>query len=898
MVDTPSRSVQRKTSLASMTAMRNSPIRTTSLGQGLDKMETLGEPRHNTRRRRSDSRDSLVYTSEDEDDDFEFENMQSPRKHARTSRQSSANQSPVQSVIASSNQNRLHLHHPAARALFPASPNKKPVSAHRPLANKDNNSIPSKPSGRGLLSFNQSRNEAQRAHHFPATAPPGERWSKFDMSGIRYDLPKLSNVSFPSGSSSPPMPSPTPLHSAGPFHHPPKRSEPAVNPLSLSSDRRKASIDSSESLSAAGGDEDEDDENEDGPEHSFSRARSATAPQTMPTHMRGSKQPRDLDADLKKPTPMVSMMRGGPPPAPHLRRSGNSAKPPIASTPRSNPLFASHPLPSPAAKSAIPKSASTLFSASLRGDHHNRLQPDASSSSLTGSSSSLRVSGRRRAGSDASAGAAYLDSLDEDESNDIFAPREPSFAMFDQPTNLFGHPAPSHMSAAPSKSPFLTSTPKKERSELSSSHLGSTQPALSPTRKSTSFDDLLNASTSDLNGSFWTKSTSTPNNLSQAASSRKRNANGAFVSGARVRSQLGLNSPLVASPSSPFIAPGTATRDDDHTHYLGIEDDSRLMIPESPSWRDMTGSGGPPSSIPALTDSSSIASSLASSRDSSRMSLRSSVSSNASSQNTRHQQQQQHHTFLMSEPMVRRPSDTFSEGNTSLKDVKPLASAFESHGLISKKGRYPRDSGVALDASNFSFTSTADSSAIDLSHSAIFPAHSLMQSTKTMPGTPCKPSASILPNDLKLSKNRRKSGLSTQITSPMVLDSPDSSPAKPDGMEQASSDDSPSKDSAGRESTPSASPCMQNLHHRPAAAVAKKVQDTPSHSAIRRPGPLFRRRSSGQIKDDMPTFGRSASMAGERADSTDDEPMTPVRGLNKNGLFIKGEIQVSKCLLS
>lgn len=798
-------------------------------------LSNLSQPsNHNSsvRRPRSNSKDGgqdLEPSSSEEDD------MQSPRKHARTSKRMSA-------IRRGASPTRIPVR---PRALFPSSPNRKPSS----LSLNKNAAAMKESIGPG------SRSAQSKTVGMPATAPAADRRSKFDMSGIQCDLPKLSAVPFASSSSSPDSPSP--------FNNPPSFSLPHVSttaakhPLSLSSDVRRGSVESLDSIEAVRSDEEEEEE----PESELTR-RMAGA-HTMPANTRG-KTPKDSHLpDLKK-----SLTGMAPPPQPaHQRRGSNAAKPPTSWAFRSGPLFASYPLPSSSVRPSNPKSPNTLSAAAPI--------PEPSASPFLAVDHSNVPRSRQRSGSDASSGATYLESLHEDRSSDMFAPREPSFARYDPSGSVFGSPA--------ARSPFLTSTPKRERSETAPGGGGGIDEGdsfFSPARKSSSLDDLFRVTSSaDRSLSGLKATTSTPHSLNRSTG-RKRNCNGAIVSGAHLRSQLAANSPMVASSSSPFISSiplgteeaGFQAPDMD----MDIDEEDPKIAPPSPSWKHI----GHPLHVPALTDSSSIASSLASSRDSSRLSLRSSLSSSISTQPQ---------TAGLPDLKSRRPSDAFDGGNSlsasmnhSFKDVKPLASAFESRGLLSKKGRYPRDSGVTLDFSDTSLLSATNLSA--LNNSTALSSNSLSQSTKRVPDTPCKPSTSILPAELKQSKVKRPSHLASQVASPMSLDSPQHAT---DSQDQSPLNKHISKvidsDSPERDSSPSASPCPQQGRLGP----SKKFLDTPSNAAPQRPG-LFRRRSSGQMHRDMPTFGRSSSMAGESAATEDDEPMTPSRRLNKNGLFIKG----------
>lgn len=894
-----------KTSFASLRTLRKSPRRTTSFGHGLNKMKgrvsdhhsATGLPRQgNSSIPASPGNADLVHiagsssSSEDDQDaaDFadDFESIQnafSPRKHARTSSQQFKRlTSPLKDRATHQQQ------HASSAALGPLSPNSS--SRRRSLSSSKSSSSSSM---MGLSHHGVTHQRMSSAG--AATAPPGERRSKFDMSRIKCDLPNIHRegpaASFPSAPSS-------------------------MNPLAMSSDSAKHSRSSSLVSDSDACQETEGEEDDLPSPFQPSRADGGGGvPMTMPAAFRG-KQARELDMSaLKKsaPAPPLALASSDSAMSTHRRAGSHSSKPPAAAW-RSSSLFSSHPTSS---SSKAPSFLPVPNSGNPNGNNNNGSTNSTSnnnnnSNTPSAGSGGNRSHSRRRTGSDASAGAAYLESLDEDRSNEFFAPRDPCFSMLDAShANVFG----SGNNALPrgndeNQSPFISSTPKRERSETSSPALPMRpQTLFSPARKANSMGDLFTASSEGLKASQspWLKSSSTPNVAASAAGGgrsghgRKRNSKGAIVSGAKVGSVLGANSPMVPPTSSPEFgrdAPGVIgasddedfAPDDDYARFAGEGTDeemldlagNRSISPLGP-WR----AASPPPHVPALTDSSSIASSLASSRDSSR-SLRSSLSSSASGSGN-------HQNTLHGEPKIRRSSEAFwNEGNSSFSasqsfsNVKPLAAAFASQGLASKKGKAPRDSGVALDSSSFSFSGATDNESLSKSYSGppVNPAAHLMRSTNAMPDTPVKPSPNLSAStDMKQARLPRKSGLSESL-SPV--------PASPAQGTSTPNDKSPARsslDSPGSGSTSSGSPCTQ-------AGTGKKamLQQKQLPSKLHRPTLLFRRRSSGQLQNDMPAFIRSTSVAGEAAtDAGNKEPMTPTRNVNKNGLFIKGMFDRSLC---
>lgn len=660
----------------------------------------------------------------------------------------------------------------------------------------------------------------------PATAPAGDRRSKrFDLSGWQLDLPHVSQA-LPAASS----PLPSTANFSSPFPRSP--SNLSIRQPNFASDFKlglaTVAQDRTFRPSAVHHDLEDDEEDEDSPfrvrrspsdsmaspgqlgSRRSASSHSATASShsaTAPANLRG-KISRDLTmADLTAFNPSAS--------SPSALGSRSPSGLP-------QPSWRRHPsaLASPPSHDILRKPQSRLFAS----------HPASSSTNVE----DFAEEGRRqrpRTNSDATAGALFLESLDEDTINASFASRDPIFANEEEGHEDFDS--------------FMAATPRRSRSNSIAANTGHEEPIgqpqfavpAIPPRRTASVDNLFGTSASS-------------SNVFGLLSGRKRNANGAVVmgprasQGVRVGSNLAALPPIAAPSSSPYATRTSAIEDMDD--FDELEDDCDM------GRRSVETSRG---SEPGLTDSSSIASSLASSHASST-----SLSSSAS---------QRFHARRLSEFTASTDSDHSSASiftPQAYKHVKPLQAAFMSTGLMSKKVR-PRDSGVGVDSP----APKPQAPPLPANIQAPPPQplmNPLLARAKQMPDTPCKRSpapaalVNLRPTDtLEVPPTDCDGRLAINIKS-QVEDEP-----------EGSASCSPSDNS------PTNGPGF--FSERKGKFGLKKAVP-----------PLFRRRSSGQLNIEAGSANVHASGGSSSSGaSVDYEPMTPTRGAHE-GFNLEGQFVI------
>ncbi|BGP00036.1 Mitosis inhibitor protein kinase SWE1 [Rhodotorula toruloides] len=160
------------------------------------------------------------------------------------------------------------------------------------------------------------------------------------------------------------------------------------------------------------------------------------------------------------------------------------------------------------------------------------------------------------------------------------------------------------------------------------------------------------------------------------AASRKRNANGALLPGAAT-SKLAANSPIINPPSSSPAQP--RSRLDDRRSSMAEDEDYAMDEDEGPSRHSMDSWRG---TVPALTDAAtSVSSSSLCTALSGQLEQNDNVAVTASTST-----HSLNSTHGAAQPEGTGPDGTFFTPQ-NYKNVRPLAAAFMSTGLVSKRSR-------------------------------------------------------------------------------------------------------------------------------------------------------------------------------------------------------------------
>lgn len=417
-------------------------------------------------------------------------------------------------------------------------------------------------------------------------------------------------------------------------------------------------------------------------------------------------------------------------------------------------------------------------------------------------------------------------------------------------------------------------------------------------RRATSLDSLFSASLQpgEAPSPFGRPGTvSTPNGHQHAVHAsihrlpvnigRKRNANGALLVGsAGVSSKLGAVSPIVA-PSSPATWNVRDSREEIEDDEDDEEDAEAMESEVSGNWGHLS----PPP--PALTDGTTSASS----------SLSTSLSSHAEGGD--HVSVARPSASVSSRSLGESASGPSPSGGAfftpqNYKNVKPLASAFMSTGLISKRSR-PRSSSIVnglpfnlhqhpmqskLDERAAGESAAAASVDPEATSSTAPPSNPLLSraSASVMPDTPVKKSVFIT------STSGKNLALQGDSLSPLGISSCNDDGSTGGRSSRASNDDE-RPELSSNDLSPARSPSTLGVpgvrgDMSPSVHASRGSTRVSTGRPSRMRPVLFRRRSSGQLSSEGSFLGsytgRSGSSSGSSSGATltlEGEPMTPTR---------------------